>query len=153
MPKGEVVRRLREIVDYLVSQGVIYYGSGGALGFDSLAAEAVIQARRKNPEVKLILVLPCKDQDKKWLPADQARYSYLKAQANKIVYISESYTKTCMFERNRHLVNESGYCVAFLEKQTGGTAYTFNYAKEQGLRIFNLAGIQYMDLIEFDAIP
>lgn len=153
MPVGEVRRRLSDILDYLISRGVIYYGCGGALGFDTQAALEVIEKRKRNPRVKLILVLPCKDQDKKWRAEDQATYSFLKTQADKTVYISETYTSTCMHERNRHLVNESRYCIAFLQKQSGGTAYTFNYAREKGLVIYNLADNSYMEHIQFDTHP
>ena len=153
MPKGEVKRRLSEIIDLLVSKGVIYFGSGGALGFDTIAAEAVIEARRKNPKVKLILVLPCKNQDAKWRPDEQATYSYLKAQADKVVCLSEVYTSTCMHERNRHLVDNSSVCVSFLERTSGGTAYTFNYAREKGLKIFNLADRNYLEPIQFETYP
>lgn len=152
MPKGEVIRRLDEIIDYLVSKGVIYYGCGGALGFDTLAAEAVIRARNKNPKVKLILVLPCKDQDKKWKPDEKATYSYLKSQADKLRYISEEYTSTCMHDRNRHMVNESKYCIALLERPSGGTFYTFKYAIEQGLEIYNLAENNYLSPLEINIL-
>ena len=144
MPKSEIIKRLDEVIDYLVSKGVIYYGCGGALGFDTLAAEAVIRARNKNPNVKLILVLPCKDQDKKWNDKDKEVYSYIKSQADKIRYISDEYTSTCMHDRNRHMVNESSVCIAFLERNSGGTYYTFKYAREKELVIYNLSCDDYM---------
>ena len=43
-----------------------------------------------------------------------------------------------MFKRNRHLVNHSSACICYLEKPTGGTAYTVNYARKCGLQIINL---------------
>ncbi len=150
MSVGEVRRRLSELLDYLISKGVIYYGCGGALGFDTQAAFAVIEKRKTNPKIKLILVLPCKNQDAKWLPEDQATYSYLKTQADKVVCLSEHYTSTCMHDRNRHLVNESSVCVALLEKQSGGTYFTFNLAREKGLKVYNIADKDYMNPIQFE---
>lgn len=144
MSKNEVRRRLSEIIQHLISKGVVYYGCGGALGFDTLAAQAVIEVKSYNPAVKLILVLPCKDQDKFWSEEDKRVYADIKKQADKIVYISETYTKTCMHERNRHLVNESGHCVALLERESGGTFYTYNYAKKMGLKTYNLAKSSYL---------
>ena len=47
MPLGEVKRRLSEVIDYLTSKGVYYYGNGGALGFDTVSCMAVIEAKRK----------------------------------------------------------------------------------------------------------
>lgn len=144
MSKIEVNNRLDKLIEYLVSKGVIYYGCGGALGFDTLAAEAVIRARTKNPLIKLILVLPCKDQDIKWKQEDKDKYEYIKSQSDKIRYISDIYTSTCMYDRNRHLVDESCYCISLLEHYSGGTYYTFRYAKEKGLIIYNIANSDYM---------
>ena len=44
-----------------------------------------------------------------------------------------------MHRRNRHLVDNSGVCVCYLTKNSGGTAYTVNYAKKQGINVFNIA--------------
>lgn len=57
------------------------------------------------------------------------------------MYISENYTNDCMHKRNRHLVDFSGYCIAYLNKNSGGTAYTVNYACQNDLEIVNLCGI------------
>ena len=44
-----------------------------------------------------------------------------------------------MFKRNRYLVDHSSLCICYLTRQTGGTAYTFNYAKNKGIEIINIA--------------
>lgn len=149
MATAEIKCRLSEVLDILIAKGVIYYGCGGAWGFDFLAAETVIKKKRLNPKVKLILVLPCKDQDKNWNPEQRATYSYIKTQADKIVYCSEFYTKGCMHKRNRHLVDNSKYCIALLEKQQGGTFYTFNYAMQHELEVYNLADANWRRPIEY----
>lgn len=125
----------------MYQKGVIFYGAGGSYGFDMLAEKAVIRARNKHKEIKLILVLPCKNQKKYWTEDNKAAFAEIKNQANKIVYLSENYSKDCMHKRNRHLVNFSGYCIAYLNKNSGGTAYTVNYARQKGLEIVNLCGI------------
>ena len=43
-----------------------------------------------------------------------------------------------MHRRYRHLVDHSGVCVCYLNRDSGGTAYTVRYAKEKGLEIVNL---------------
>ena len=57
----------------------------------------------------------------------------------KVVYTAQQYTRGCMHKRNRHLVNYSGVCVCYLTKDSGGTAYTVQYAKGEGLEIINIA--------------
>lgn len=135
----KIVLQLKQITEQLIVEGYRYFGVGGALGFDTLAAQCVLSLRLQYPHIRLILVIPCMTQTKKWSPAETALYEKIKYQADKVVCLAHSYTKACMFQRNRHLVNCSSVCVAYLKKMTGGTAYTVNYARTQGLRIINIA--------------
>ena len=122
-----------------ISRGVIYFGSGGALGFDTLAAELVLELKLKYPFVKLIMVYPCHDQTKYWSANDIKRYERIKQHCDKFVYTSESYSRDCMLKRNRHLVDNSGYCICYLTQKTGGTAYTVEYAERMCIHISNVA--------------
>ncbi len=131
--------KLETLIRSLVKQGVIYYGAGGALGFDTVSAQVVLKLRRELPQIKLILVLPCPGQAQKWSKRDQEIYENIKVQADKAVYTSQEYTRDCMFIRNRHLVDYSGTCICYLTRPKGGTAYTVNYARTKGLRVINLA--------------
>lgn len=134
-----IKKRLKETIKALAERGVIYYGAGGALGFDTLAAQAVLSLQTELPQLRLILVLPCLSQTRGWLEKDRQVYEEIKAQAAKVRYVSERYTPDCMHKRNRHLVKYSGICVCYMNRPTGGTAYTVDYAKKQGLEIINLA--------------
>lgn len=127
--RHRIKKILDEVLEANIEQGVIYYGAGGALGFDTMAAQAVLRARKKHPEVKLILVLPCRTQADRWPARDQAIYEDIKKQADKVVYISDEYTKDCMKKRNQHLVEHSDRCIYYLTQTHGGTAYTVGYAQ------------------------
>ena len=135
----EIAGRLERVIVSLYQRGIRFYGAGGALGFDCLAAQTVLRLRESYPDMKLILVLPCLTQTRGWRPEDIAEYERIKAQADKVVYVSRQYTRGCMHERNRHLVDNSSVCVCYLNRESGGTAYTVDYAKQQGLEIINLA--------------
>lgn len=130
-----IKKRLETIVSSLYHRGVCYYGAGGALGFDTLAAQTVLNLRDRCPGIKLILVLPCLSQTRGWPPEDIQRYEAVKAQADKVVYTSQAYFPGCMHKRNRHLVDHSGVCVCYLTHPGGGTACTVEYARSQGLEI------------------
>lgn len=91
------------------------------------------------PHIKLILVLPCITQTKGWSKNDIAIYEEIKSQADKVVYTSHDYFRGCMFKRNRHLVNGSSVCIAYLTQEKGGTAYTVNYARQSNVQVINLA--------------
>lgn len=134
-----VRKRLETAIVRLVGSGVRYFGAGGALGFDTLAAQTVLELREKFPQIRLVLVLPCADQDARWSAEDVRTYEGIKMQADKVVCLSEQYHRGCMHERNRHLVDHSAHCICYLTRGSSGTAYTVDYAKTNGLSITNLA--------------
>lgn len=139
--KSEISRRLKTTLIRLIEEGYVCFGAGGALGFDTLAAQCVLSLKNQHPHIKLILVLPCITQTKGWSENDIAIYEEIKSQADKVVYTSREYSRGCMFKRNRHLVDCSSVCVAYLTQEKGGTAYTVNYAKEHGLTFYNIANM------------
>lgn len=139
-----IEKKLEKTLVKLIEQGVIYYGAGGALGFDTMAAKTVLKLRVRFPQIKLILVLPCKSQADRWSEADKITYQEIMAQADKVVYTSEHYFGGCMHKRNRHLVDASSVCVCYLTEEKGGTAYTVGYAKENGLRVINIAELGWL---------
>lgn len=145
VPENIIKNRLSEMLDNLIKNGVIYFGAGGALGFDTLAAEVVLEKKCVYPQIKLILVLPCIEQTKEWSSIDIDKYNYILSQADKVVYTSQKYYRGCMHKRNRHLVDNSSHCVCYLENYTGGTAYTVGYADKNGLKIYNMAATNYME--------
>lgn len=122
-----------------IKNGYRFFGSGGALGFDMLAAQVVLELKEEYPEIRLILVLPCLSQAKYWKIEDMRKYEQIKKDADKIVYVSKEYNRDCMFKRNRHLIDNSSLCICYLKKETGGTAYTVEYAKKKGVSVINLA--------------
>ena len=122
-----------------IEQGYRYFGCGGALGFDTLAAQTVLEMKNEYPEIRLILVLPCCNQMRCWKEADIAEYERIMKAADKVTYTSEQYYNGCMHKRNRHLVDNSSLCICYLTEPSGGTAYTVNYARTQGLKIINVA--------------
>ena len=137
--RGDIVKRLEDTIVSLIQSGYLYFGAGGALGFDTVCAQTVLRLRQQYPKIKLILVLPCVSQADKWRQEDASVYQEIMKQADKVVYTSQEYTRDCMFKRNRHLVDNSSVYVCYLEKASGGTAYIVEYARKRGLRIINLA--------------
>ena len=137
--KGHLYNRVVDGVKYLYARNVKTFLAGGAVGFDSIASRAVLECRESVPDIRLILVIPCRDQAQYWNQHDKAAYEHIKALANGVICLSEHYYRGCMHQRNRYLVDNSGFCICYLTENTGGTAYTVGYARGRGLRIFNLA--------------
>ena len=136
---SNIAGRLEDVLIELIEQGYLYFGAGGALGFDTLASKTVLHLKEEYPQIKLILVLPCKTQTNGWDKDDIEIYEDIKSRCDKFVYTSYEYTRGCMFKRNRHLVDFSSVCICYLTEHTGGTAYTVEYAKKQGLSVINVA--------------
>ncbi len=135
----KIQNTLEETIISLIKKGVCYFGAGGALGFDTMAALTILKLKEKYPHIKLILVLPCENQTYKWQQKDIDIYENIKSKCDKYVYTSKYYYNGCMFKRNKHLVDNSKYCICYLIKKTGGTAFTVNYAMSKNLIIYNLA--------------
>ncbi len=123
----------------LICEGYRYFYTGGALGFDTLAARCVLRLRIDYPDIRLILVLPCIEQTRGWKPYDIAMYEDIKANCDEFIYSSLHYFRGCMHVRNRYLVDSSSVCISYLLKDTGGTAYTVDYANSKNLRVINVA--------------
>lgn len=135
----KIAENLEKTVTELIDKGYLYFGAGGAYGFDALAAQTVLKLKKRYPNIKLILVLPCRTQTRRWRASDVEEHERIKAQADKVVYTSQEYTRDCFHKRNRHLVDHSSVCVCYLTKTTGGTDYTVSYARLKGLDVLNVA--------------
>lgn len=123
-----IYMQLKTILINLIENGYKFFGIGGALGFDTIAAQAVLELKQQYSQVRLILVLPCLSQANSWSEKDRRIYESIKKQADKVVYTSLQYTSGCMHKRNRHLVDYSSICICYLTTSLGGTAYTVDYA-------------------------
>ena len=149
IPSGEkeTIRNLLETaIEKAIQDGYRFFGAGGALGFDTLAAQTVQTLKQQYPHIRLILVLPCINQANGWKQADIDEYERIKSLADKVVYTSTEYTYGCMHKRNRHLVDNSNLCICYLTRLSGGTAYTVRYAESKGVYIRNIANILKFDL-------
>ena len=134
----------------LILQGYDSFICGGAIGFDTEAACCVLSFREKFPHIKLILALPCRDQTVKWEDLeDLNEYKRILGEADLVEYMREFYTEGCMHERNRWMADRSSVCVAYFNGHRGGTAYTYKYAREKGLRLFNLATGEETEQLSF----
>lgn len=138
---NEIKNKLDILIQKFIDKGIYTYYTGGAYGFDEIAALAVLNAKKTNPLIKLILVIPCENQTKYWKEPSVQKYNWIRSNASDVIVLSQNYYRGCMQLRNRYLVNHSNICICYLEKNNGGTAYTVNYAKIKGLRIINVNNI------------
>ena len=136
----EIRRCLIHTIDRLYTEkNITTYYAGGAQGFDTLASEVVIERRAVLPDLRLVVVVPHAGQAASWSSDEKARYERIKNRASDVICLAEHYYRGCMQRRNRYLVDHSDVCVCYLTEPTGGTAYTVEYARKQGVPVLNLA--------------
>ena len=131
--------RLLRAIEEAYANGYRCFLCGGALGFDTLAARAVLKAREKHPDLLLHLALPCGDQAARWNGEDRRAYEEIRKEADQTVVLSDRYYPGCMQTRNRYMVEHSSLCICYWKEARGGTAFTVRYAVYRGLDIVNLA--------------
>lgn len=136
----ELRSNLEKAIITLIEQGVVFFGSGAALGFDQVAAETVLKLKEDYPHIRLVMVLPCppEQQSSRWNDEQKKRYYEILDRADKVRILSPQYTNSCMLDRNRHMVDNSAYLICYLREHSGGTFYTVNYAERQGIEILRL---------------
>ena len=123
-----------------IAHGARVFRAGGALGFDTVAALAVLELKREFPSIRLHLVLPCPTQAEDWAPADKQLYEKIIAAADRFRYVSPFYFNGLLQMRNRALVEGADVCIAYLRESNGGGAgYTSALAIKSGLDYVNLA--------------
>lgn len=147
--KSEIASALREEILSLVAKGVTRFIAGGALGFDTLAAQTVLELKKEYPQIELHLFLPCGDQAATWAKKDILLYEEIKAAADEVICLTPKYEKGCMFLRNRCMADQSSYCIAYLTKNSGGTKYTVEYCRQHGVRVLFVNPQRQMTFADF----
>ena len=105
-------RRVKDTIQALYDMGYRHFISGGALGLDMFAAEAVLELR--------------------------ARHARLFAQADITTATGHAYTRSAMFRRNHYLVDNADLLLAAYDGQPGGTAMTCELARRYDVPVMKI---------------
>jgi len=130
---------IQEVIVSFSNLGFNTFITGGALGFDTLAAQTVLNMKTTIPDLRLVVAVPCLDQDKSWSIYQKSIYRHILERADKTICLNKQYVTGCMHQRNRFMVDNSTVCIAYLKSANGGTAYTVRYAESNDKEIVNLA--------------
>lgn len=136
---GPLYDALLRHITALYDDGCTDFVSGGAMGFDLLAAEAVLALRPLYPDMRLVMILPCLGQERAYSAADKERYRALLDQADMVRYTAHQYYRGCMLTRDRVMAEAAHHCICWLTRSTGGTAYTVRQCVLRDVPIINLA--------------
>ncbi len=122
----------------MTDMGIYNFMTGGALGFDTLAAKAILKEREKLPDIHLILALPCKNQTRGWRQAQILEYEEILKAADEVIFLADEYYDGCLLKRNRFMIDNSSHCIFYISSMHGGTAYTIKYAEQNNVNLHNV---------------
>ena len=143
-----------DIVKNVYNKGYRNFITGGAQGFDQLMFRVVNKLKRDNPDtnIKNILYLPCKEQSSKWGKEGlfgSDNYDKMLKAADDIYYVSDTYTNTCLMDRNKAMIDNSSLVIALYDdenwynekriRNTSGTLNALNYAKHNDKHIYQVS--------------
>ena len=125
------LKKLKAAIKEVILRGVDTFLVGMAMGFDLYAAETVLSLKRKFPHVKLVACIPCYHQEKNFSLKDKKRYAKILKKVDEQVLVSEEYYSGCMQKRDRYMADKADILIAYLKKETGGTAFTVKYFQKK----------------------
>lgn len=132
--------KLTDAVFSLPQEGCRTFYTGMAMGFDLIAAETVLLFRKLRPDagVRLIGVVPFRQQSLSFSAPWRERYNRVAALADEVVILGERYSPGCYQRRNEYMVDRSDLVITWFDGAPGGTRSTLRYAERCGRRIVNL---------------
>ena len=142
--------RARNILLRLIREkNVRYFGVGGAVGFDMMAAEYLLDLKaHKEHQLKIISVLPYPAwrETEDWTDELRRREDAILRACDKVVYVRPEFETGVFLLRDRKLVDGSAWCVSYCNRPRTGTAYTVKYALDRGVKVFNASSFSLKDL-------
>lgn len=138
--------RLRSEIVRAIRDGYTHFISGMALGVDMWAAELVLELKSQGHSVTLEAALPCSSQAQRWNAADRKRHERIVSQCDTVTCLSERYTYSCMFQRNRYMVDHASLLIAVTDGDTGGTGQTVAYARRKKVHTVGIELEEYAGL-------
>ena len=139
----ELRERLRDKVEELINSGADTFCAGGAAGFDTLAAETVLDLQGDYPWISLRLILPCPPEIQTGRFPREAKEQYYRIlkNADSVETMSPQYTEDCMRLRNKRLVQLADVIVCCYNeagRYVSGTGQTVRMAQKKGIQVINM---------------
>lgn len=136
---AEVKKKVENAVRFCYKNGQRFFYVGGAIGFDTIAAESVLRLKEEFPDIVLIVVVPFPQQDKLFNSSYRNRYFNILNMADEVITISDSFSNFAYLKRNDYMISHSSQLIAYWDEiSLGGTSYTVRKAYEKKLTIYNL---------------
>jgi uncharacterized phage-like protein YoqJ len=123
-----------------INEGFNTFIMGGSRGIDLWAGLAIIDAKHRVPEIRLVAALPYFCGEHRYADHERFDYGYILETCDSVLYASDSYTKDCMKRRNLFMIENSSRIIAFVKNSRSGTGQTIRLAEKAGLdtRVYDL---------------
>lgn len=142
---SEPGRRLCELLNRSIEQayqrGRRIFLNGAMMGFDVLAAEQVIAAQKKFPDIKCVTIGPFQTGfflRNGWTPKWKRRAIEVFRCSDYGFSLYDNYFPGVYYRRNEFLVEHASELICYWDGGNGGTSYTCRYAQEK-IPVYNLA--------------
>ena len=128
--------KLSSDLEKIINRGFNIFLIGMATGFDLACFSALLDLKAKYPELKLTAVIPCQNQSYKYTTENKLLYDKMVRLADYKVILFDKYENGCMLKRNDFLIANSSLLYAYyLNSGRGGTFYTIDRAKKEGIPV------------------
>ncbi len=111
---------------------------GMAQGCDTYFAEAVLDLRKRYPEVELVAMIPWKGQADGWQKIHRLRYERLCAACDRREVLEQVYSTGCTLRRNSAMVRRADVLISVYDGSHSGTGNTVRQAEHLGLKILSI---------------
>ena len=118
---------LYDKLEELILKGCDTFYCGMAQGFDLAALKCLVDLKQKY-RIKIEACIPYAGHESRFPYAEKRRFYELLEWCDRKTVLSPVYRDGCFLARNRYMVDKSDVLLAFCQRETGGTAYTVDYA-------------------------
>lgn len=128
---------VRERCEHLITEkGVSHFISGGAVGLDTWAMEAVLDLKTTYKAITLECAMPYAGMPQRFEALDRERYDEISHRLDRVTVLNPHYSPGCMQQRNEYMVERAKYVIAVWTGRKSGTANTVRYAKKRGRTLY-----------------
>ena len=120
-----------------IKMGYDYFLCGMAQGFDLYALECLIQLKQKYP-IQIEACIPFEGQERFYSQENKKRYRTFLTWCEKKTVLFDGYRDNCFLARDRYMVDNADFLIAYCKEKKSGTGYTMLYAQKKNIPLINL---------------
>jgi len=131
-------KHIYDVCEAVASASVRYFICGMAEGCDLYFAEAVLALKKSYPDIRLEAAVPYTGQSDGWSEAQRQRYAAILSQCDEQTVLRQNYSRECMMERNRYMVDKAQILIVCCDGTAGGSLNTLHYALDQKKEVIQI---------------